>query len=66
MKRVCTLTLGTMALLVLGIVLVQASAPQGPWRVLYVWFRQDLWENMAWAEPIEFYVLSRGSFRKPA
>jgi hypothetical protein len=44
----------------------QASAPQAPWCVLYLWLQKGIRENMAWPEAIEFYALSCGSSRKPA
>src|SRR5512144_2734403 len=41
----------------------KASAPQGPWYVLCVWLQQGVRKVMAWSKPIDFYALSRGSFR---
>src|SRR5512144_1869380 len=41
----------------------KASAPQGPWCVLGVWLQQGVRKVMAWSKPIDFYALSRGSFR---
>ena len=45
---------------------VKGSAPQVPWCVLYGWLQQGVQEPMGWHQAIDFYVLSRGSFRKKA
>ena len=44
----------------------KAAAPQVPWGVLCVWLQKGIRENIAWSGTIDFYVLSCGSFRKPA
>ena len=49
-----------------GMATVKASTPQVPWVVLCLWLQKGVVENMAWSKPIDFYVLSRGSFRKLA